>query len=111
RGRCAGAQVRKCQPNAGNGYLSAFPTELFDRLKTGQRVWAPFYTYHKIMAGLLDSWTLANNSQALDMVRGMASWVRDYSSGVPDEQWQRMLNVEYGGMNDVLYQLASVTGD
>ena len=73
-------------------------------------MWAPFYTYHKIMAGLLDNWTLANNSQALDMVRGMASWVRDYAQPVPDEQWQRMLNVEYGGMNDVLYQLATVTG-
>jgi len=111
RGTMMVAELAKCQARNGYGYLSAFPTELFARLKAGQRVWAPFYTYHKIMAGLLDNWTLANNSQALDMVRGMASWVRDYASGVPDEQWQRMLNVEYGGMNDVLYQLANVTED
>ena len=105
------SELAKCQARNGYGYLSAFPTELFARLKAGQRVWAPFYTYHKIMAGLLDNWTLANNSQALDMVRGMATWVREYTSGVPDEQWQRMLNVEYGGMNDVLYHLADVTQD
>jgi DUF1680 family protein len=105
------SELAKCQARNGYGYLSAFPIELFDRLKAGQRVWAPFYTYHKIMAGLLDNWTLADNSQALDMVRGMATWVRDYAKPVPDEQWQRMLNVEYGGMNDVLYQLATVTND
>jgi DUF1680 family protein len=104
-------ELAKCQAKHGNGYLSAFPSELFDRLKAGQRVWAPFYTYHKIMAGLLDNWTLANNPQALEMVKGMAGWVRDYAAPVPDEQWQRMLNVEFGGMNDVLYQLANVTND
>jgi DUF1680 family protein len=111
RGTSMIAELAKCQSKNGNGYLSAFPTELFDRLKAGQRVWAPFYTYHKIMAGLLDNWTLANNSQALDMVRGMAIWVREYARDVPDDQWQRMLNVEFGGMNDVLYQLATATED
>ena len=111
RGALMVTELAKCQQKHGNGYLSAFPSELFDRLKAGQRVWAPFYTYHKIMAGMLDNWTLANNPQALEMVKGMALWVRDYAQPVPDEQWQRMLNVEYGGMNDVLYQLANVTGD
>lgn len=111
RGTTMIAELAKCQQKHANGYLSAFPTELFDRLKAGQRVWAPFYTYHKIMAGLLDSWTLAGNAQALEMVKGMALWVRDYAQLVPDEQWQRMLAVEYGGMNDILYELASVTNE
>jgi len=111
RGAAMIGELAKCQQKHGTGYLSAFPSELFDRLKAGQRVWAPFYTYHKIMAGLLDNSTLASNPQALEMVKGMAGWVRDYAQPVPDEQWQRMLNVEYGGMNDVLYQLANVTGD
>src|SRR5690349_3573593 len=111
RGATMISELAKCQQKLGTGYLSAFPSELFDRLKAGQRVWAPFYTYHKIMAGLLDNSTLASNAQALEMVKGMAGWVRDYAEPVPDEQWQRMLNVEYGGMNDVLYQLATVTGD
>jgi DUF1680 family protein len=111
RGASMVAELAKCQQKHGNGYLSAFPTELFDRLKAGRRVWAPFYTYHKIMAGLLDSWTLAENAQALEMVKDMATWVRNYVQPVPNEQWQRMLGVEYGGMNDLLYELAGVTND
>jgi len=111
RGAMMIGELAKCQQKLGTGYLSAFPDELFDRLKAGQRVWAPFYTYHKIMAGLLDNATLASDAQALEMVKGMAGWVRDYAQPVPDEQWQRMLNVEFGGMNDVLYLLANATGD
>ena len=91
RGAMMIGELAKCQQKHGTGYLSAFPSELFDRLKAGQRVWAPFYTYHKIMAGMLDNSTLADNPQALGTVKGMASWVRDYAQPVPDEQWQRML--------------------
>ena len=49
-----------------NGYLSAFPEEFFDRLRAGRPVWAPFYTLHKIMAGLLDQHTLMGDAQALE---------------------------------------------
>lgn len=111
RGTTMVRELARCQQRHGNGYLSAFPAELFERLKAGQRVWAPFYTYHKIMAGLLDSWTLSGNAQALEMVKGMAGWVRAYAQPVSDEQWQRMLNVEFGGMSDVLYELATVTDE
>src|SRR4051812_26962545 len=48
------------------GYLSAFPEELFDRVDARQRVWAPYYTIHKIMAGLLDAHPLTRNPPALD---------------------------------------------
>ena len=48
------AGLAKCQAQFKNGYLSAFPPELFDRLRDGVNVWAPFYTIHKIMAGHLD---------------------------------------------------------
>ena len=48
------AELAKCQGKLGNGYLSAFPQEFFDRLYSGKQVWAPFYTYHKILAGHLD---------------------------------------------------------
>ena len=60
------AELAKCQAQFKNGYLSAFPPELFDRLRDGVNVWAPFYTIHKIMAGHLDMYLLAGNEQALD---------------------------------------------
>ena len=58
------------------GYLSAFPEEFFDRVDSRQKVWAPYYTLHKIMAGLFDMYQLADNQQALDVLVKLADWVR-----------------------------------
>ncbi|XP_078432903.1 uncharacterized protein LOC144704362 [Wolffia australiana] len=104
-----------CQNKTGTGYLSAFPTELFDRFEALQTVWAPYYTVHKIMAGLLDQYLYAGNKNALKMVVWMAEYfgnrvdnvIRKYSL---ERHWNS-LNEETGGMNDVLYNLYSVTGD
>jgi len=98
-----------CQKKIGTGYLSAYPTDLFDRLAAGKRVWAPFYTYHKIMAGLLDMHTLTGNADALDVAEGMARWAGEFFWPIGVEQRQRMLREEYGGMNEVLVNLAAVT--
>jgi len=103
-------ELARCQEANGNGYLSAFPTELFDRLKSGTRVWAPFYTIHKIMAGHLDMYTHCGNEQALQNVENMAGWVEDYLRPVGDDQWARMQLTEHGGMNETLFNLYSVTG-
>ena len=62
------AELGKCQAALKSGYLSAFPVEFFDRLRERQQVWAPFYTIHKIMAGLLDMYVYCGNEQALEMV-------------------------------------------
>ncbi|MGA1988739.1 MAG: glycoside hydrolase family 127 protein [Candidatus Sulfotelmatobacter sp.] len=104
------AELAKCQAQHKNGYLSAFPQELFDRLRDGVNVWAPFYTIHKIMAGHLDMYTLTDNQQALDTVEKMAGWVGSWSYPLSDQQIQRVLLVEYGGMGEVLANLYGVTG-
>jgi len=103
-------ELAKCQQQLGNGYLSAFPEEFFDRLRDGKPVWAPFYTLHKIMAGLLDMHTLATNAQALDVLQGMARWTGRWAQPLGDEHMARVLEREYGGMNEMLYNLAAVTG-
>ena len=71
----------------------------------------PFYTMHKIMAGLLDMKTQAGNDQALDVVVKMAGWVDAWTAAKTEAHMQDILNTEYGGMNEVLYNLAAVTGD
>ena len=53
--------LREVQLAHGNGYLSAFPEELIDRNIRGERVWAPWYTLHKILAGLIDQYELAGS--------------------------------------------------
>jgi uncharacterized protein len=106
------AGLAECQTKLNdNGYLSAFPTELFDRLDELKKVWAPYYTLHKIMAGLLDMKTQANNDQALDVLVKVAGWVDGWTAPKSEEHMQQILNNEFGGMNEVLYNLAAVTGD
>jgi uncharacterized protein len=111
RGNLVVRELARCQAAHGNGYLAAFPTELFDRLRRRERVWAPFYTYHKILAGLVDQYQLAGNAQALGMARGMADWTAAWAKPIGDDAFQDILNTEFGGMNEVLYNLSAITGE
>ena len=110
RGDTMVAELARCQKANGDGYLSAFPRTEFETLKSLGKVWAPFYTLHKIMAGMVDMYIHTGNEQALACAEGMATWVGGYFRGVPDEQRQRMLRTEYGGMNEVLANLYGLTG-
>ncbi len=103
--------LAQCQQTHGSGYVSAFPEEFFDRLRDGKNVWAPFYTIHKIMAGLLDTYTYSGNAQAMTVLLGLAAWTRGWVSPLGDEAMARVLEREYGGMNEVLYNLAAVSHD
>ena len=113
RGDVIVAALAQCQAKLNQGgYLSAYPTEFYDRLQEGKvYVWAPFYTMHKQLAGLHDMHTLANNAQALDVLKGMCGWVDTWTAQWDEEHMQRILNVEFGGMQEVLCNLAALTGD
>jgi DUF1680 family protein len=107
------AKVQQAMPARGfhPGYLSAYPEEFFDRVDKAERVWAPYYTLHKIMAGLLDVYLNCDDEQALDVVVKMADWVKFRVDRLTDEQQQRALNTEFGGMEEVLANLYAVTGN
>ncbi|XP_012573140.2 uncharacterized protein [Cicer arietinum] len=109
------AGLSACQEKIGTGYLSAFPPEFFDRFEAIQPVWAPYYTIHKILAGLLDQYTVAGNPQALKMVTWMVDYfynrVVNVISKYTLNRHYESLNDETGGMNDILYRLYSITGD
>jgi uncharacterized protein len=111
RGTHLAAELARCQAAIGTGYLSAFPVDLFDRLRAGQPAWAPFYTLHKIMAGLLDTYTLSGERQALDTLLAMARWTERWVQPLSDADMARVLEREYGGMNELLYNLAAVTSE
>ncbi|XP_031270723.1 uncharacterized protein LOC116129107 [Pistacia vera] len=104
-----------CQKKLGTGYLSAFPSELFDRFEAIKPVWAPYYTIHKILAGLLDQYTFADNSEALTMTTWMVEYfynrVQNVITKYTVERHWYSLNEETGGMNDVLYRLFTITQD
>ena len=103
-------ELGKCQAALKSGYLSAFPVEFFDRLRDRERVWAPFYTIHKIMAGNLDMYVHCGNEQALDITEKMARWVDGYTQPLSYDHMQRILGTEFGGMGEVLCNLYAVTG-
>ena len=110
------AELARCQSNspaAGfhEGYLSAFPESFIDRVEQGQEVWAPWYTLHKIMAGLLDANQHCGNARALMVLTNLANWVKFRVDRLPPEQMQKSLDVEHGGMNEVLANLCAVTGN
>jgi uncharacterized protein len=106
------AELAKCQAKLSGGYLSAFPTELFDRLDSGRNLpWAPFYTIHKIMAGLLDMYQYAGNKEALQTLEGMAKWADDWSGSKSGEHMQQILRTEFGGIAETLYDLAAITNN
>ena len=110
------AELRKVQralPARGMspGYLSAFPEELIDRVEARKGVWAPYYTLHKIMAGLLDVHRATGDAAALEAVKDMAAWVGLRAKGLTDAQWQAMLETEFGGMQEVLTELHVTTRD
>lgn len=101
-------ELAKCQSS--DGYLSAFPQEFFVRLQKQEKVWAPFYTFHKIMAGHFEMYRHCGNQQALATAEKMADWAASYTQPIPQSQWEKMQTVEYGGMSEVLYNLYGVTG-
>ncbi|MBV9222564.1 MAG: glycoside hydrolase family 127 protein [Acidobacteriaceae bacterium] len=104
-------ELAKCQERLGGGYLSAFPVELFTRLNNRKHVWAPFYTYHKILAGMLDVHEHCGNAQALTVAEGMARWVDQWTAAVSPEHMQMVLDEEFGGMNEALYNLSAFTAN
>jgi DUF1680 family protein len=104
-------QLARCQQALGGGYLSAFPREFFDRLRNGKPVWAPFYTLHKVLAGLLDMYVHCGNQQALEVAEGLAGWIGRWVEPLSDEQMQQVMKTEFGGTMESLYNLYALTGN
>ena len=111
RGNGMVTELAKCQQALGDGYLSAFPKEFFDRLREGKPVWAPFYTLHKIMAGHVDMYVHCGNEEALEVAKGMAGWIGRWVEPLSDGEMQRVMQTEFGGTMEVLYNLYALTGD
>ncbi len=101
--------LAECQ--ADNGYVAAIPESHYIQIESGNTsgTWVPWYTMHKVIAGLVDAYELAGNEKALDVASKLGDWVYSRTSKWSDSTQITVLNVEYGGMNDCLYQLYSHT--
>ncbi len=115
----------ECQQNSkgkegflfGATVLDASNVELqFDNVEQGQsniitQAWVPWYTMHKILTGLLEVYERTGYENALTVAKGLGDWTYNRAAGWDSATRARVLGIEYGGMNDVLYELYKVTGD
>ncbi|MEK3686862.1 beta-L-arabinofuranosidase domain-containing protein [Paenibacillus sp. FSL R10-2736] len=103
------SELALCQHES--GYLSAFDEQLFDNVENRQPAWVPWYTMHKIIAGLTAAYSATGSATAYSVVNKLGDWVYTRTASWSDEIQQRVLSVEYGGMNDCLYELYKISGN
>lgn len=101
--------LAEVQKQYGTGYLSAFGEGLIDRNIQGKSVWAPFYTLHKILQGLIDQYNLCHNETALEIAKGMGEWAYKKLRPLSDDTRKRMIRNEFGGFNEAMYNLYAIT--
>ena len=107
-------ELKACQDAGGTGLVFAFPdgAQQLENAVSGQRfVGVPWYTMHKIFAGLRDAHQLAGSTVARSVLAQLSEWAFRLTSPMTDEQFQRMLGREHGGMNEVLADVHAITGD
>jgi len=108
--------------NWGTGFISAYPPDQFILLEKGatyggrnDQIWAPYYTLHKILAGLMDCYEVGGNKKALQIAQDMGLWVYQRLKVVPPttriQMWNRYIAGEYGGMNEAMARLSRITKD
>ncbi|MFC9425618.1 beta-L-arabinofuranosidase domain-containing protein [Streptomyces sp. NPDC056987] len=100
------------------GFLAAYGEWQFSRLEDMApygEIWAPYYTCHKIMAGLLDAYEQTGSRQALEIATGMGHWVAGRILRLDRARLQRMWSLyiagEFGGMNETMTRLHRITGE
>ncbi len=116
------AGIRTDYHNWGKGFISAYPPDQFIMLEKGAnyggqktQIWAPYYTLHKILAGLMDVYEVSGNKKALETAKGMGDWVHARMKKLPTEtlisMWNRYIAGEFGGMNEAMARLYRITNE
>lgn len=120
-------ELREIQKAHGDGYLGAQSDRqgtpgkrLLEQMAQGRieaaafdlnGLWSPWYVHHKLFAGLRDAYRLTGNRTALEVAQGYAGWVERVLAPLNEEQLQRMLRTEFGGIMETLVDLYADTGD
>jgi DUF1680 family protein len=116
-------ELAVCQQANGNGYVGAIPNgkKIFAEIAAGDirpqggfnlnGGWVPWYTMHKVMAGLFDAADLCGSTRAREVLLNLTDWCGSEVKDLDDAKMQTMLSVEQGGMAEVLANIYAVTGD
>lgn len=111
-------EMDRCQTANGDGYIGGVPgsKELWEGVAGGNirligNKWVPWYNVHKTFAGLRDAYQVAGKEKARKLLVGLGDWCVKVTAGLSDDQMQRMIGTEYGGMNEVMADIYAITGD
>jgi DUF1680 family protein len=114
------SELSEIQDARGTGFIGGIPPDFFEKSVfdpegeiSGFRlggIWSPWYNIHKVFAGLIDAFNYGENEQALRVVSGLAGWAVNVSAQLSDDLFKRMLDCEFGGMNEALANLYAITG-
>jgi DUF1680 family protein len=107
-------ELRACQDAAKSGLICAFPDgarQLENSVQGREFQGVPWYTMHKIFAGLRDAYWHASSAEAREVLERLAAYTYDLVAPLPDARMQKMLDREHGGMSEVLADVHAITGD
>jgi DUF1680 family protein len=114
------SELARCQNKEGNGYVGGIPEGkvFWDRIHKGDidgsgfglnNTWVPIYNIHKLFAGLVDTYNYTGNEKAKEIVIKLGDWFIELIRPLSDEQIQKILNTEHGGINESFADLYIIT--
>lgn len=123
-------ELAECQKVAGDGYIAGFTRKKGDLTEDGRVIfaemeandirsagfnlngcWVPFYNWHKLFSGLFAAQTHCGNEKALDVAKSLGDFIDKFFAKINDEQLQKILNCEHGGINESLAELYARTNE
>lgn len=124
------SELAECQKASGDGYVAGFTRKKGDLTEDGKVIfaeitsgdirsagfnlngcWVPFYNWHKLFSGLFETHAYCGNEKALDIARSLAGFIDGFFAKLNDEQLQKVLNCEHGGINESFAELFARTAD
>lgn len=104
------AELARVQKANGGRWVASIPEKYLDWVARKRSVWAPHYTIHKTLMGLVDAYSVGGNEQALEIAENWAPWFHEWTSRFSREQMDDILDVETGGMLESWSDLYGITG-
>lgn len=123
-------ELALCQAQSPDGFVAGFTRKNGDKIEHGKLVfdevrkgdirsrgfdlngcWVPLYTWHKMFAGILDAQELCNLHHGIPVAEKLAAYIDGVFAELNDEQVQKVLDCEHGGINESFAELYVRTGN
>lgn len=105
------SELARCQKENGGRWAASIPEKYLDWIAEGKQVWAPHYTIHKLLMGLIDICKITGSTIALSVLEGLADWFDDWSKRFSYDKMQDILDHETGAMMEAFADLYQLTGN